>query len=388
MQRRTILALAGSATVSMAAMAGCLGSDDDEQGDDEQDDDDAETTDEQEDDPMDDRIEERPAAGTLPDYTRWIPGDGEESIVYADLTVPREYEEQFSTLFGEDSLVSEAEDEGGDGEPTDPMIEPVGGFAAILLIAGFTVDQTGLSGLLDDGMNGETDAGPAFETTIDEVLITNGALVMSGDIDTAEVDNALTAAVTDEDDEMLQTIEYEADGSIGEYDRYRPLEGSLNSIAVGDDAIVMETEADVSALEPVIGAKTGDRDRATETNDDFEWLLSSIEHGHIAVGGYDESFEDDTDTGDDLDEGTEDNDTPEDALSELEGPGGFASSMTMTDDGGATGAMALVAATIDDAEADELEASIGMSATTADVDMGIDWLTATATWEEAALTEL
>ena len=318
----------------------------------------------------------------LPEYHRWLTTDsnGSLSYVYIDWN-------HLSTLeYGNQSTSNSTT-----GSQSDPMLGlPLTGMVAAAFVVGFGLSAYGLSGMINYGQYSqsgtETDETGGMNSKSDAMLSTNEAIVLTGDIDTAEVDGILTA----EPEGFTLSKQYEQTDEIGDYGVYTPAneEGS-EAIAVSDGALVF-TSGDgvtepVDAIRTPIEAAAGETERATEANDDLEWLVSTAGHGHLVVGGYGESFEpaaesDDGESGDnvsDLGSGTQDEFNME--YTELETVDSGVSSLTFDDTGSqATGEFAAI---LGDGEASALEDSLGSSASESSVTVEDGRVTATATWE-------
>ena len=351
--RRNVLGVAGA---SMATgIAGCLGSNEGGNGNGNGD------------------------GSDLPEYHRWLTTDsnGSLSYVYVDWN-------HLSNLESGNQSTSNATT----GSQSDPMLGlPITGMMAAAFVVGFGLSAYGLSGMINYSQSGtETDETGGMNSKSDAMLSTNEAIVLTGDIDTEEVDGILTA----EPEGFSLSKQYEQTDEIGDYAVYTPVneEGS-EAIAVSDGALVFTSRDDITepvdAVRTPIEAAAGETERATEANDEVEWLVSTAGHGHLVVGGYGESFEpaaesDDGDSGDnvsDLGSGTQDEFNME--YTELEAIDSGVSSLTFDDTGSqATGEFAAI---LGDGEASALEDSLGSSAAESSVAVEDGRVTATATWE-------
>lgn len=234
--RRTALKLGGAATV--AAVAGCsnpLGGDDDSSG-----------------------------AGS---YSQYLTVENNQVFfAYADFQALEELEE-------------ENEDGGGSSEmPSleEPMLAPATGVFLIAFSAGFQLGALGLSGLL------QTDSESDLNSSGEEVLVANSALVVAGEMDTEEINSTLTES----GDQSFNT-QFEQTGETGGYTLYEPASdsssGSNSVVAVNDSELISAQSQ--GGVEAVIDAIDGSG-RAVDEFDEFSWLLDNGGNGAIALGGY------------------------------------------------------------------------------------------------------
>ncbi|WP_226007754.1 hypothetical protein [Natrinema salinisoli] len=316
----------------------------------------------------------------LPSYHRWLTADdnGEVGYVYVDWSVFEETDTGNQTTNDE----SDTDAEG------DPMIGlPISGAVAAAFVVGFGLSAYGLGGLITYGQSGnETDGSEDLNSSVEAMLLTNRAVVMTGDIDTDAVDEALTA----EPEGFSFAKQYEQTDEIGDYDAYTPAnEESRDAIAVGDGAILFTLEQDVddpiAAIRTPIEAAAGDTTRATDEINDFGWLVSSAGRGDLVFGGYGGEFESgsgaqETDRGDNFTDGESGGEEAFDMEhTELDGLEGGVSSLSFGENRErATGKFA---ALLGDADAGTLEASLASSATESTVEIKDGRVTASATWE-------
>ncbi|MDQ2050464.1 hypothetical protein RBH26_08185 [Natronolimnohabitans sp. A-GB9] len=325
--RRDVLALVGATTAATAGVAGSA------------------------------TISAQEDTDDLPAYSQWltIEDGGLEFVVldWADLEdeAQRELEEA-----GPDEAVP-AEYE------ADPMVAPVSnGMLAAYFTVGLDLAQYRLGRLVDEA---------AFESTVEELLLVNDVLIVTGAIDPAEIDDELTAEpAADFLRQMERTDE------IGDYDVYTPIDEAADAvIAVSSDAIVfvdsdaLEDDTDPMArLETTIAVTAGDVDRATEVSDVVAWLVETAGDGDAVVGQYGDRIVADANGGvtDVRFEGFEDAD-------------GVITSFTAEDAETGTGEFAAI---VDDPDEDELEALLGSSADERSVDIDENRVTAAGTWRE------
>ncbi|SEP65137.1 hypothetical protein [Natrinema salaciae] len=315
-----------------------------------------------------------------PAYTRWLAADDDGGVgyVYVDLTTFENADTGNESTGGESNTDVQA----------DPMVGlPMAGTVAAAIVVSFGLSAYGLEGMVDYGQSEEQAGGTeSMDSSVDAMISTNEAVVLTGDIDTAEVDETLTT----EPEGFSFTEQYERTDEIGDYPVYTPVDGEGNgSIAVGDSALVFtaggDTDDPTGAIRTPIEAAAGDVERATDELEAFDWLVSQAGHGDFVVGGYGNEFEPDaTETaGDgggnfsDIENGSQDGFDAE--YSELEGLEGGVGSLTLDEDG--TQATGEFAAILGDADADALEESLGSSAAESTVEVADGRVTASATWE-------
>lgn len=371
LDRRTVLST-GAAVATSTAIAGCLdGSDSD-----------GETTDDGQGDGGNDGGGE---SLDIPSYARWLAWDEDEQAtvyMYAD----------WANLEDVEGVGVDAEEwqdgsgpEDGPLNEEDPMLAlPMTSVLFVGFVGAVGLLGTGLTGLLSTGaeeelgtVTGVTD----FETTIDELLVVNDASVMIGDVDADEIRDALTE---EPEEEWSFKTEYEQTDRIDEFDVYEPVAAQEDTfseqggaIAVGANAIVLANDPDggdpIEGVRGPIEAAAGDRERAAERDDDFEWMLGRAGHGNAVFGGYGE-FEDETDE--------VNPDSGDDPFSELDGAEGLVSSLTIESETEWTGTFAAAFDELDaDAEA-ELETKLGASADEVSHQFEDTRVTVSATWNE------
>ncbi|TYL38088.1 hypothetical protein CV102_12840 [Natronococcus pandeyae] len=328
--RRELLGLAGAtATVAAVGTAGCLPVSAQEEGDE------------------------------LPTYSRWLTiDDGGLEFVHVD----------WAALEG--FVGDELEEAGPDEEVpeefrADPMIAPVSdGLLRAYFFVGLDLAQYRLGRLLD--------VDDEFESTVEGLLLTDDAFVVTGEMVTEEIDARLTA---EPEAEFIRQLERTDD--IGGYDVYTPVEGDTDAaVAVDSDALVVVDGEDgepTATLETTIGASTGDVERATDESGAFEWVVSSAGEGDVAVGQYGPVA------------GTQPNGEGlvDFGFDELEDAEAIVSSLAVEDEETSTGEFAAV---VDEPDEAALEELLGASGDEQSVDVDGDRVTATATWREENLT--
>lgn len=274
--RRQALQLGGA--TALIAVAGCIGDDDDTGG----------------------------TTGDAPAYAEGIPTvDDEVFILYLDIEGLDELEDEL-----EDEDDGPQDDDSEFGEIEDPLLGlATAGLIGIAFVAGFAFIGTGLSGILDDE--------DEFETSISELYLANDAVVAGGDIDTDEVDDALT----DVPEGGFMTA-YEQVDEVGNYVFYEPADGNQEQVlAVSDNRILLgDTRPEI---DPIVETDSGDRAPAIEEYEAFEWLLSTAGHGHLVFAGYSpDGFED---------EEPAEVEGETDEFEEIIGANGLSSSLTLGD---------------------------------------------------------
>jgi hypothetical protein len=245
-------------------------------------------------------------SGAVPSYAQYLaPTENNEITVFYTVLEERE---------GEGSGNETGSSNQTNRQLQDPLLSSALSPAlAIGFLAGFTLGPTGLDALLgtDAGFafGGETggnetggnesdgDTDEAFETKVDEMFLVGDTLVMAGTIDTDEVDELLGETSTGPFG--LIPVRYEQSEEVGDHTFYTPelaedeLDGNVtvggegedgnSPIAVGAEEVLVGPRAEI---ERILGAKTGERERASDAFADFEWLLETAGSGDTAVATY------------------------------------------------------------------------------------------------------
>lgn len=155
-------------------------------------------------------------------------------------------------------------------------------------IGGLVRPYPALEGL-DDEQRGSGTA-ETFESTVGEVMTVNDTLVLLGSIDVDEI----VTHITESPAEDTVRREYERSGEQSGYEIFTPIDSgsSLGTPALGisDDTIVAAggedgPESNTASLETI----TDGGERATDTIDEFDWLMEQTGEGQIIFGGYGES---------------------------------------------------------------------------------------------------
>lgn len=220
-----------------------------------------------------------------------------------------------------EELDQNSQDDGGSSEMPnleEPMLAPASALFLIAFSAGFQLGALGLGGLI------QTDGESDLESSGEEIIIANSALVVTGEMDTDEVDTTLTSS----GDNSFKT-QYEQSGETGGYTLYEPAEssasGSSGSVVAFDGRTLLSAQSE-SAIQAVIDA-IGGSGRAVDEFDEFNWLLDNGGSGVIAIGGYGPDGY--SAPGSDSGSGGSGSDTGLDFVSDS---GGFAGSMTFDGD--------------------------------------------------------
>jgi len=120
------------------------------------------------------------------------------------------------------------------------------------------------------------------DSTVSELTVVNGTVVAEGTFATDQLDERLTEP-TDE----TFGVAHEQTGTIGDYDRYEPVEipdavESAPVVAVTDETVVVSQDAD--PLEQTIAAGNGNQSRIFETDETVTDLLEQAGTGDLVVG--------------------------------------------------------------------------------------------------------
>ncbi|RQG97935.1 hypothetical protein [Natrarchaeobius chitinivorans] len=290
----------------------------------------------------------------LPVYSRWLTlENGGLEFTHVDWTSLEGYvEDELEEVQPTDEEAVPAEYE------ADPMIVlPSEGLLSAYFFVGLTLAPYGLGRILEDDL----------ESTVEGLLSTNEAFVVTGPIEPAEIDDRLT---DEPDSEFFR--QFERTDEIGDYDVYTPVDDDDVAIAVGTDALVVAMgdgeDDDVDAADPTtvlqttIATGADGVDRATDDEESLEWLVGTAS-GDVSVGQY----------GDRVDIDAE--------FEGLDGTDGFVSSLSVEDAETSTGEFAAI---IDDPDERTLEGVLGASADERSIDVDDDRVTATATWREVS----
>ncbi|SDR11496.1 hypothetical protein [Natronobacterium texcoconense] len=305
-------------------------------------------------------------------YSSWLAaGDTDDETFYA--YVDWAAFEQFDDLEPESNPEEDEIDDEAVADRDDPMLAaPLLGVVVVSFGASFTLMGTGLTDLV------AVDDESAFETSVDDVLLTDEVVVLTGDVDTDEIDETL---VEPPESEWDVKTEYEQTTTIDGFSVYEPTDedgfgmgfSEDETVAVGNDALLFANGSDdaeaIDQLRNAIGAHAGDEQRQREVNEDIEWLLTEAGSGHVAIGSYGNP-----DTDDDLEADEE--------LEELDGARGFTASLTIEGPSKSTGEFAAIFDDLDEDVEATLETEVGSTAASVEYEVDGDRIVSTATWEE------
>jgi len=247
--RRDILRAGGVATV--AGLAGCLGSDDSE---------DTEPVDPGPGDPGSDDSDPQPGGDHSPletadvrPYTEYVAPDGagDATAMYVDRVADASTGGWFESDFldREDQLLT----------------LPTQGYGAVSE-ASAVLTLAGLGTVLDSQGR--------FDSEVEASLVASGAFVAAGDIDPDEIDQELRA----ETEAPLGAFEQVE--TVGGYSLYQPTSGEQTTMAVSGADIVAGEQG---AVDRVIEAAAGDRERAIAGLDAFGWVLDTVGDHQVAL---------------------------------------------------------------------------------------------------------
>ncbi len=256
--RRRFLLGAGALT---AALAGCIGDDDDDSDDDPTTDTpgDDSPDDGSGDDADDDQADAFDPASELA-YGKWLSMD-EDTLFFA-----------YANL--------EALPEDIAGGSSDPSIDDP--LVLYPLVVGGVVVGLGQLSLPYAGLARAANPQASADSTVRELTVVNRTIVAEGSFATDQLEDRLTEP-TDE----TFGVAHERTGTIGEYDRYEPVEvpesvENAPAVAVTDETVVVGRNAD--RLEQTIGAGSGDRSRVFETDEIVRELLEGAGTGDLVIG--------------------------------------------------------------------------------------------------------
>jgi hypothetical protein len=208
----------------------------------------------------------------LPTYTEYLgpATDEETSVVYVDIATVWGRDEEFDT------------DEDSDVSDLDPVLGgSLRGMGVLIFAARLAFGSFGLAGLLD------SDEHEAFETDVSEVFLADDAFVCRGTVDRDELDEHLQTPGGG-----LLASEYEQVGETDGYTIYASLDDGqsvgiggtdMDTVAVGSDEFIVSGAAGVDRVIETLG---GERERATDAFEPFEWLLSTMGGASSVIAGY------------------------------------------------------------------------------------------------------
>lgn len=123
-----------------------------------------------------------------------------------------------------------------------------------------------------------------LDTSIDEILVNNDTLVLSGAVDTDELDDRLTDS--DED----SGLKYGRTDGVGQFGVYEPVEsvegtvGDPTPIATSEDVVC--SARDRSRLDALLDRLRGERPAVTDEFDGYEWILSEADPAEFVLTQY------------------------------------------------------------------------------------------------------
>ena len=256
--RRRFLLGAGALT---AALAGCIGDDDDDSSDDPTNDTpgDDSPDDGPNNDPNNDQADAFDPASELA-YGEWLTTD-EDSLLFAYANLE---------ALPEDTV-------GGSSGPSieDPLV-------LYPLVVGGVVVGVGQLSLPYAGLAQAVNPQASADSTVRELTVVNRTVVAEGTFATDQLEERLTEPM----DETFG-VAHEQTGTIGEYDRYEPIEvpesvEGAPAVAVTEETVVVDRNVD--RLEQTIAAGSGDRSRVFETDETVTELLEGAGTGDLVIG--------------------------------------------------------------------------------------------------------
>ncbi|WP_157231361.1 hypothetical protein [Halostagnicola larsenii] len=275
------------------------------------------------------------------------------------------------------------------GYPLEGLVELVDRLTVQLAgsgIGGLLRPYPALEGIEDEQRGSET--AETFESTVEEVMTVNDALVLLGSIDVEEI----VAHITQTPAEDTVRREYERDGEQGEYELYTPVEADSSlgtpALAIGSDAILAAggeegIESNAASLETI----TEDGEQATDAIDEFGWLMQYADEGQIIFGGYGES----TSFPQDPSEHWGNTDSIAQSFTQFVDAKGAVGSLSFEDGGTTSAALAVWYEydTVDDSFEAALRGRLASGATERSVKVNTDRhrIRATATWGDGNETE-
>ncbi|ELY49307.1 hypothetical protein [Natronolimnohabitans innermongolicus] len=363
LNRRDVLQFgSAAAAASTVGLSGCLSGDDDGA---------TETGDENDADGLD------WDDGDYPSYGSWLPAAEDAMLVSIEWDALEDLEAFEAGDRGESSRNGSEDVENAlvaadDGLLSLPTTGAMSGLQTLQLVdyssrgLGRVVDATDADSARDDLARDD------LETSLDRLLVVNGTIVCTGDVETDELEAELTTSSFSYDPEFDPTDE------IGEFAIYELDEagvGATETFAVSPDAVVYSSGSDTSRSDVVrvVEAKTGERNRFADEIERFGWLLETVGEGEIVFAQYGD---------DETDDSAETDDEPDAA-------DGFASALTFDGDGGASAEAALVFTDGDGGESD-VDEDEGFGHSADDVEFGDENEsqrgTVSATWDDLAAT--
>jgi hypothetical protein len=219
------------------------------------------------------------ASDGSPAYREWVPASSVSNFAYLDTS---------RSDVGESDI---AQASGLEREPDAlaGLLLLYAGYGTVTLTLGGGVGvlrNATLAALVPDdlqsdqlGGEGESDAetGTPENSTIDGVLVADQALVLYGDIDVAELREAITPTYEETDSRDGYTV------------FARPGEADPAEFAAGDDAVVLPIGPDSDEIvTTMLDTVTGNGERLVD-QDDMGWAVDQAGSGHLVYGSLDSS---------------------------------------------------------------------------------------------------
>jgi hypothetical protein len=275
----------------------------------------------------------------------------------------------------------------------DPMLSAaVGGLFLIGFGVGFGLYGTGLNGIItyeqEDGDDEESESTSSktaadYTSSVDKIIAVNDQFVLLGDIDTAEISEAVSGSALVKREGLDDYTVYgpeEVDSEEQSGSSFSS--GTGSGIAVNSEAIIMFDAKNREALETLVATKAGESTRATEANSDLEWLINTAGSGDLVFGGYGSQLEDEDSSQSQT--GSQSETDSEESSLDIESAIGFSSGLTFDGSSSTTGSMAVQFEKsidqLDQSKIDKLRAETGSTASEQSVEIDGKRLTATATW--------
>ncbi|MEY7848454.1 hypothetical protein AB7C87_04540 [Natrarchaeobius sp. A-rgal3] len=249
------------------------------------------------------------------------------------------------------------------------------GLEGVVYTAGGEEDGTIEYG--DDFMSVEVEI-RSFESTVDELLMVDHAMIITGEIDVSEVGERITEGPNNA---FGVKFEYERTDDIGDYECYEvvendhPLTSPHELLAVSEEAIIgsrfISADTRDAVREPIDTIVESD---GTAIDGELESLLETAGHGDIVVGGYDHTESQTTESTDNqYGEGRVEEET------------GFVTSLELEDSAVTNGAFAATFGDLDDETEATLESELDTPDGNVDIDIDDGRATASVVWDEPVL---
>lgn len=213
-----------------------------------------------------------------PSYAQWIPKTDEQiRTAYIDFTVTTESPNAEQVL----PLILPS-DEGGNptelltqvtglDDVDDPLLTwPISVGGRILGTATIGIAASGLGYLVDPEQP---------QLGIDELLVANDVIVGVGEIDLARADEKLQSGSSG----LIGDISFEKVGGIDEFTLYEPSSGDQGGITAVSETTVLVAETR-EEVRTVVETSRGNRARAVDETNPFQWLTETVGRGHIVAG--------------------------------------------------------------------------------------------------------